>query len=637
MTRTRWKTLLVEADADDVRPVWSAMKQAGIEDSQVQRADGLAAACECLGNGRFDMVLMDGDLFTGKETLAEIRRVSATVPVVLLIDRGKQSAATDLIGDGIADFLCKDELSADNLQRLLRYTSRLGQLRARWQDANESLLRKNRRLARFQETAYQFVDHVSHEFRTPLTVIKEFASIMHDGLAGEVNDQQREFLRIVNDRADDLAIIVDDMLDVGKLESGLLSLWRKPSRIEDVFAEVLPALRRKAAIKNIALESSIDADLPRVFCDGEKVGRVIVNLVVNAIKFSGDDGSVRLWARHDGEGADVVVGISDDGPGIAPEDLKPIFDRFHQLDSATRGSTKGFGLGLTVAKELVHHHFGDIDVESRLGRGSTFSFTVPAWDPSELAVRCLRRIERVPETSGHAALIAAQLDSPTDSAVCNVVDEFLQHSFRRTSLVVPVPPDRWAIVTDCDAAEDIAERLDRVRESWEEINRGRSAVRPPQLRLRAEGTWSVAAQKDEILDRFRRQLATEERPAKELRILVADDDREMLRGLELRLRSSGYEVLTAADGESAVRMAVRHLPDAILMDNYMPGMDGVDALSRLADMPDTRPIPVIILSASGRDRKKALDGGARFFLQKPCDIGTISAALQQVVRQPVGV
>lgn len=117
-------------------------------------------------------------------------------------------------------------------------------------------------------------------------------------------------------------------------------------------------------------------------------------------------------------------------------------------------------------------------------------------------------------------------------------------------------------------------------------------------------------------------------------VLVVDDDREMLRGLGLRLNAAGFNVLTAFDGRRAIEAAVKHRPDVILMDNYMPGMDGLEALNRLAEKPDTVGIPVIMLSASNRDQHRALEQGARFFLQKPCDPGTLLAALKEAIDRP---
>jgi len=171
--------------------------------------------------------------------------------------------------------------------------------------------------------------------------------------------------------------------------------------------------------------------------------------------------------------------------------------------------------------------------------------------------------------------------------------------------------------------------------SWNEANRMRPRGILPDIELRSEGTWPIAAQNEELTAAFRTQFVTEETPSRSATILVVDDDREMLRGLSLRLKASGYDILTACDGAEAIRLAGEHHPDAILMDNYMPVMDGLEALGRLVGQPDTAGIPVIMISASRRDERKALQQGARFFLQKPCALNTLFSALEDVIENPV--
>ncbi|MBN2474381.1 MAG: response regulator [Pirellulales bacterium] len=635
MTKTHLSVLFVEDDPDDVRLVQSALGQASLTDFELKRADSFAAARESLTAGEFDAILLDLGVpdGCGLELLCGIRQADSTTPVVLLTDGDDDATAMEAIAKGAQDYLHKGEITPSSLQRVLRYAVRRQQMLVQLQTANELLDQKNKHLAQLYEAAHQFVDHVSHEFRTPLTVIKEFSSIMRDGLAGQISEKQREFLDIVNDRADDLAIIVDDMLDVSKLEAGVLSVWRQECRIADVFEHVRSTLQRKAAIKSVSLDVSLEDDLPVVFCDPDKIGRVIVNLVVNAIKFCGNEGQVRLWARHCDSAPEVVIGVTDDGPGIAPENLELVFKRFHQLEAATRSSTKGFGLGLSIAKELVSLNFGQIDVESEPGRGSTFRFSVPACDQDELLARCLRRIEQLSEGPPWATLMVAAAAPPLEPAVSNVVDEFLQHTFRGNDLVLRVLPHRWLVITAC-REQEVEGRRRRVRKAWDESKRNRPGGLLPDLDLQALGTWRVDTQRDQILRQVQRPASPAEDGPRRSRVLVVDDDAEMVRGLEIRLTAAGFEVLTALDGRSAIRRASECQPDVILMDNYMPGMDGLDAMIWLAEQPRTKDIPVVMISASVRGRRQALEHGARFFLQKPCHISTIVGALRKVIEEP---
>ena len=164
--------------------------------------------------------------------------------------------------------------------------------------ASERVLeRKNRRLEELYQTAHRFVDNVSHEFRTPLTVIMEYASLMQDGVVGELTSEQQQMLDVISDRAGDLNNMVNDMLDISKLETSMLGMWRCVCTVDDALDRVRDSLLKKASVKQIDLRFDIPEGLPEVFCDDEKIGRVLVNLVTNAIKFCGRPGKVHVWAK----------------------------------------------------------------------------------------------------------------------------------------------------------------------------------------------------------------------------------------------------------------------------------------------------------------------------------------------------
>ena len=647
--RTLLNVLLVEDDPDYAEFVKLSLADADLTSFQLEHVDCLAAARDRLEGNDYDVILLDLGLpdACDFEALSQVREQRPELPVVVLTGNSDPCVGVEAASMGAHDYLYKGDSSARTLERVLRYTFRRQQLFRQLHTANESLDhkngqleqvnalldQKNARLAQLYETAHQFVDNVSHDFRTPLAVIKEYVSIIHDGLAGQITGQQRQYLAIVNDRADDLAIMVDDMLDVSRLEAGLLSVWRRDSRISDVFAHVRPVLERKAAVKEVALELSIDEDLPVVYCDPEKVGRVIVNLAVNGIKFSGNGGSVRLWARRGTNQSEITIGITDEGPGISPENLERIFDRFHQIEDATRSSAKGFGLGLSITRELIHLNLGEMNVESELGKGSTFSFSVPVSKPEELVARYLERVVWSNDRPDNVSLVVAAVDAPVEQAVSNAVDEFLQHTFRGNDLVVRILPHKWLVLAQCPQGE-VEKMLDRVQAARAEDNRNMPGKKLPEITLRTKGNWSEKTRAEEVIREFQAELAFAAEEPKGSRILLVDDDHELVHGLGIRLRAAGYEVLTAFDGRSAVDSAMEHRPEAILMDNQMPEMDGLEAAEVLREHPETMDIPVIMLSASARNRQKALEQGVCFFLQKPCEVSTITAALHEVIAEP---
>ena len=392
-SQSPWNVLLVEDNDRHAEIVRQALIRTG-DLKELCRVTRLAEAIECLGSETFDVILADLTL-PDSDSMAAVTALCAHVPhtpVVVLIAPVEGPAAMLALERGAQDYVAKDKIDPEILRRSIgcaiqrhRTTRENLRLLRRLKEGKRLLKRKNRRLARLYRTAQQFVDNVSHEFRTPLTVIKEYASLIDEGLVGPVNGEQQRMLNVVIDRSDDLNTMVDDLLDVSKLESGLLCAWRKNCRLEEVVHNVLPGIERKAALQGVRLESDLDPGLADVYCDGDKVARVLINLLVNAVKFSEPQGTVRLWARNHIAGNEVVVGVTDAGPGIAPEHLQRIFDRFEQAGAGARTSTKGVGLGLCIAKELAEINLGAIAVESEVGHGSTFTFTIPMACPMEAA------------------------------------------------------------------------------------------------------------------------------------------------------------------------------------------------------------------------------------------------------------
>lgn len=221
------------------------------------------------------------------------------------------------------------------------------------------------------------VDDVSHEFRTPLSVIREFSSIVQDGIAGPTTELQREYLAIVQGAVTDLNCMVEDLLDSSRLRAGCLRVDRVPVAVPRLFESMRGALATKASLRSITLEIHEVPGLPPVFADEGKVRRVISNLMTNAIKFSPDSGVVTLSAEAGPRADEVTVSVRDRGPGLSRDDIDRIFGRFEQLSTARRPGATGFGLGLSIARELAWLNLGCLSVSSRKGEGATFSFTLP--------------------------------------------------------------------------------------------------------------------------------------------------------------------------------------------------------------------------------------------------------------------
>ncbi|HEV8070867.1 MAG TPA: ATP-binding protein [Planctomycetaceae bacterium] len=220
----------------------------------------------------------------------------------------------------------------------------------------------------------------------------------------------------------------------------------------------------------VELEFEVDPLLPTLFCDPEKAGRVLINLTTNAIKFCGRLGHVRLSCHRESDGTGVTFGVSDDGTGISAENQEAIFRRFKQLGDSDRSSTKGFGLGLSIAKQLVELNLGDITVESHVGSGSTFFFTLPPADPREVLRRYLKWIERRRNGSSQLALVQANVEDSTSVTLTDDVNLFLNHLLRSTDLLFRSGPTQWLVVLPVTEIE-VDEFPERVAKKMGDANR----------------------------------------------------------------------------------------------------------------------------------------------------------------------
>ncbi len=222
-----------------------------------------------------------------------------------------------------------------------------------------------------------FISMVSHELKTPLTSIKGFVRLLDAGRVGPVNEKQRRYLEIVLRQTESLTKIIEDLLDLSRIEAGIIEVRRERVDLREVAEGVLAGLENLAREKGVAVFLEIPDGLPAVAGDTERLRQVFTNLIHNAIKFTPSGGEVRVRARK--EGGECLVEVADTGIGVSPQDLPRIFDKFYQVDSSTTRQQSGTGLGLSISRELVAAQGGRMWAESEKWVGTTFSFTLPVW------------------------------------------------------------------------------------------------------------------------------------------------------------------------------------------------------------------------------------------------------------------
>ncbi|MEP7340952.1 MAG: ATP-binding protein [Acidobacteriota bacterium] len=240
---------------------------------------------------------------------------------------------------------------------------------------NDALTRANSQLQELDRMKDAFLSMVTHELRTPLTVIAGTTEMFEAGIYGALTGQQSEMIRQIALQAHRLRQLVNDLLDLSKMEAGMIGLRREMSDPHSVVAATVEQLTTIAAQAGITLQNEVGHDLPDVNCDVQRIEQVLANLISNAIKFTAAGGQVTISAEVEPEHIRFIV--ADNGHGIPAEALPRVFDKFFQVQSSTESGAKGTGLGLAIVKHIVELHGGEVDAESEAGKGSRFSFTLP--------------------------------------------------------------------------------------------------------------------------------------------------------------------------------------------------------------------------------------------------------------------
>jgi signal transduction histidine kinase len=222
----------------------------------------------------------------------------------------------------------------------------------------------------------EFLANMSHELRTPLNAIIGFSEVLLERMFGDVNDKQAEYLEDILSAGHHLLSPINDILDLSKVEAGRMELASGPFNVGPALESALTFVKERATRHGIVVEFAVDPQVGEIVGDERKIKQVILNLLSNAVKFTPSGGRISLRAAPT-EGA-VAISVTDTGIGIAPEDLDAVFEEFRQVGGDDARKREGTGLGLTLAKKFVELHGGRIWVESVKGKGSTFTFTLPA-------------------------------------------------------------------------------------------------------------------------------------------------------------------------------------------------------------------------------------------------------------------
>lgn len=341
-----------------------------------------------------------------------------------------------------------------------------------------ALQQANEKLRAASQLKDDFVAKVSHELRTPLTSIKEGLSLMLDNALGAVTAEQQDFLKTMDQEINRLTELINNMLDIAKIESGRMRLNRKALDLQELIATLARTYQPLAGKRKIQL--SLD-QVPLVFADANRMRQVLTNLLSNAIKFTKEDGTITFrTSQNDGQ---VSIVVEDDGIGIAFEDLPKLFKKFSQVGAHGRVESKGSGLGLTVSKELVELHKGTIAISSKLGQGTSFTITLPVYGAEWACEELIKELAESESGQAHSVgLIAIRTPGPAGDGAAEAIqpesiqsfEELVRAHIQRSDAVITFEP-RWVVVlaaTSPDGVRAMAKRLKQLLPNGERLIMG---------------------------------------------------------------------------------------------------------------------------------------------------------------------
>jgi signal transduction histidine kinase len=345
----------------------------------VEMAENGEEALTKLEQNKLDLILTDLKMpkMDGLELITQIAKTKPEILTILMTGHGTIDSALEAMKRGASDYLTKpinlDELVL-RIQKVLDEKQRFVSLKG----YITQLENANQKLKRVDEMKSEFVSVASHELRTPLATIKNAIQLVLRGKAGEINDGQTNVLALAERNINRLTNILNDLLDLSKIESGKVGMKFEELDLRVPIDFVVSSLKPQADGKSIHLNIEVERDLPFVYGDREKVEQILTNLIGNAIKFTPEEGKVTISAKlSDRVKNGVAISVHDTGIGIPEDQLEKVFEKFHQVENPLHHSASGTGLGLAITKGLVEAHQGQIWVESEAGKGSMFTFTLP--------------------------------------------------------------------------------------------------------------------------------------------------------------------------------------------------------------------------------------------------------------------
>jgi len=495
----------------------------------------------------------------------------------------------------------------------------------------QTLKQKNVELEDASRMKSEFLANMSHELRTPLNAIIGFSEVLRDGLIGDMTDQQRGFIGDIFSSGKHLLSLINDILDLSKVEAGKMTLDLEPVQISSLLSNSLSIIREKAATRQIRLTMDAPQELGSIQADARKVKQIVYNLLSNAVKFTSEGGQVTLHASRvprgevgrlsgsgpgrriplaDSEFANFLrISVTDTGIGISQDGLEHLFKPFSQIDSGLARKFEGTGLGLAMVKLLVELHGGVVAVESAVDAGSCFAVWLPLRASEEVSLPSLKapEVPRVEASSGPRTALVVEDDIKSADLIRVQLEaegfRVLHAASSEAALVLAMQQPLSLITLDILLPDmDGWEFLGRIKQV-PALNRipvviiSIVADRNRGFALGASAVMQKPISRQELYESLVELRLFPVSQGHTLKVLIVDDDPKAVELIAVRIQGLASTVLRAYGGREAIETAKRELPDLIVLDLMMPDVNGFAVVEALKLSPETVRIPIVVVTA----------------------------------------
>lgn len=535
-------------------------------------------------------------------------------------------------------------------------------LTRRVEERTADLSAANAELARAARLKDEFLASMSHELRTPLNAILGMSEALQEQVYGPLNENQTGSLRSIEESGRHLLSLINDILDVSKIEAGKLELEIAPLSVESVCLASLRLIRQDAQKKRLRVASSFDSSVTTLLADERRLKQMLVNLLSNAVKFTAEGGEIGLEVCGDTEHEVVHFTVRDTGIGIAAKDMARLFRPFVQLDSSLSRQYPGTGLGLSLVYRMAELHGGSVTVESAVGKGSRFTISLPWQDEIEAPLTEIMEFDET-EVGLHLSTIRRVLlidDSPTTTAQLTrylgelgVGTVVYNQGTGAINYVLKMKPDvvildvllpgasGWEILEGLKKeplTQNIPVLIISVVDNREQaltlgaadclikpISRQqlqRALHRLLMRQIQSQHAMILAADQD---------VAEQKLPL----VLLAEDNEANIQTISNYLIAKGCRVMVVRNGREAIERVKEDTPDIILMDIQMPNMDGLTAIRHIREELHQITIPIVALTALAmpEDRQKCLEAGANAYMSKPVSLKALMETIESLLQK----